>query len=403
MKIQDARSLFPALKQKIHGHDLVYFDSAATTLKPQSVIDRMNHFYSFETANVHRGAHFLSDQATENFENTRKEIADFVQCDVDEVVFTSGTTESINLVASSFGELKLTSGDEVLIFEFEHHGNIIPWQILCEKTQSKLQVVKINDQGEVDMEDFYKKLNSKTKIVSISGCSNVLGTIPDLKSIVTAAHDVHAFVLADAAQLISQKTIRFRDLDLDFLVFSGHKIFGPTGVGALVAKKQHLAQMKPFHSGGSMIKEVTFAKTTYQDGPMRFEAGTPHIAGVIGLGEALRFFKSFSIDEVHFFETQLRTDLEHQLLQNPKITIFGNAKNKGAITSFAVKGIHHSDLSALLDQQGIAVRAGHLCAQPLLARFDLTGFLRVSFSIYNNSDDIQKFQTALSKAIQILG
>lgn len=401
--MKDVRSRFPALKQKVHGHDLIYFDSAATTLKPQSVVDRIAHFYAYESANVHRGAHFLSDQATVHFENTRKQVADFIQCDVDEVVFTKGTTESINVIAASYGEVVVGAGDEVLIAEFEHHGNIIPWQILCDKVGAKLQVAPINDLGEIDFPQFLKKLNSKTKIVSISGCSNVLGTITDLKPVVDAAHGVGSVVVVDAAQLVSQEAVKFRDLGIDFLAFSGHKIFGPTGIGVLAAKKEHLARMKPYQTGGSMIKTVTFAKTTYQEGPLKFEAGTPHIEGVIGLGAALEFFQQLSLSEVRAHEKALRLKLESDLKKNPTVRIFGESPNKGSITSFAVKGIHHTDLAAILDQQGIAVRAGHLCTQPLLERYQATGFLRVSLSIYNSLEEVEKFHLALTKAVQLLG
>ena len=403
MIIQDVRSQFPALTQKVHGHDLVYFDSAATTLKPQSVVDRISHFYAYESANVHRGAHFLSDIATVNFEEARKKVANFIQCDLDEVVFTKGTTESMNIVAASFGETVVGPGDEVLISELEHHGNIIPWQVLCEKTGAKLQVVPLNDLGEIEISAFQKKLTSQTKIVSISGCSNVLGTIPDLKPMIDAAHAVGAVVVVDAAQLVSQEKIKFKELGIDFLAFSGHKIFGPTGIGVLAAKKEHLARMKPYQTGGSMIKEVTFTKTTYQDGPLKFEAGTPHIAGVIGLGAAIDFFQQMPIHEIQAHEQGLRIRLEKDLKANSAIRLFGQSAKKGAIVSFAVKGIHHTDLAAILDQQGIAVRAGHLCAQPLLARYNTTGFLRVSLSVYNQLEEIERFHTALEKAIHLLG
>ncbi len=403
MNVEGIRSQFPALRQKVHGHDLIYFDSAATTLKPQSVVDRITHFYAYESANVHRGAHFLSDQATVHFENTRKQVADFIQCDVDEVIFTKGTTESINMIAASYGEVVVQAGDEILIAEFEHHGNIIPWQVLCEKKGASLKVAPINDLGEIDLNLFLQKLTSKTKIVSLSGCSNVLGTITDLKPLIQAVHSVGAVIVVDAAQLVSQDTVYFKDHGIDFLVFSGHKIFGPTGIGVLAAKKEHLALMKPYQTGGSMIKEVTFARTTYQDGPMKFEAGTPHIEGVIGLGAALKFFQQIPILEIQNHERSLRQRLESDLKQNPAVQIFGESKNKAPITSFAVKGIHHTDLASILDQQGIAVRSGHLCTQPLLARYKTTGFLRVSLSIYNNLDELEKFNSALKKAIQMLG
>jgi cysteine desulfurase/selenocysteine lyase len=400
MNLNEVRSYFPALSQKIHGHDLIYFDSAATTLKPQQVIDRVTRFYSLESANVHRGAHYLSDQATGHFENTRSKVADFVGCDIDEVIFTRGTTESINLVAASFGEVVVGAGDEVLISELEHHGNLVPWQVLCGKVGARLQVCGINDQGEIDFVDFQKKLNRRTKIVAVSGCSNTLGTITDLNSIVSAAHSVG---VVDAAQLVSQASIDFKNLGVDFLAFSGHKLFGPTGIGVLVVKKKHFEKMKPYQTGGSMIKQVTFAETTFQDGPLKFEAGTPHIEGVIGLGSAIDFFREFQILDIQKHEKTLRLELEQFLRKNPLVQILGESEHKGAITSFVVKGIHHSDLAAILDQQGIAVRAGHLCTQPLLTRFNVSGFLRVSISIYNNLGDVQKFQTAFNKAIQMLG
>lgn len=403
MNINEVRSQFPALKQKIHGNDLIYFDSAATTLKPQAVIDRVTQFYTMESANVHRGAHFLSDQATAHFENVRGQVADFLGCESDEVIFTRGTTESINLIAASYGEAVVQAGDEVLISELEHHGNLVPWQVLCGKAGAKLQVCGLNDAGEIDLNDFQKKLNGKTKIVAISGCSNTLGTITDLKSLVALAHAVGAVVVVDAAQLVSQETIDFRRLGADFLAFSGHKLFGPTGVGVLVAQKKHFEKMKPYQTGGSMIKQVTFTETTFQDGPLKFEAGTPHIEGVIGLGAAINFFRQLPMGDVQRHERTLRLELEKFLRMNPLVRILGESEHKAAITSFVVKGIHHSDLSAILDQQGIAVRAGHLCTQPLLARFQVSGFVRVSMSIYNHLEEVQKFQIALTKAIKMLG
>lgn len=397
------RDQFPGLKQKINDADLVYFDSAATTLKPQVVIDRITQFYTFENCNVHRGAHTLSQRATAAFEKVREQTAHFLGAGAsEEIVFTFGTTAGMNLIADSFGGMVVKEGDEILITEFEHHAGIVPWQVLAEKKKAHLKVVRVTEDGELDWDDFTAKLNAKTRIFSFTGCSNTLGTVLPIKEMIQKAKSVGAFTVVDAAQLVSRSQINVRELDCDFLVFSAHKLFGPTGVGVLYGKKNHLDMMPPYQTGGSMISEVSFEKTTYNVTPYKFEAGTPHIAGVLGLGAALDFFSALDFGEIVQHEAALVNSLKARLQDIPGVQIFGNPKEQGPIISFNVEGVHHSDLAQLLDEQGIAVRAGHLCTQPLLARFKKTGTLRVSFSIYNTLEEVERFEVALRKSLQLL-
>lgn len=399
----ELRQQFPALSQKVNGHDLVYLDSAATTLKPTAVVDRITNFYKFETANVHRGAHYLSDKATVEFENARETIRKFIHAkSIEEVIFTSGTTESINLVAVSYGETFLKEGDEIAITELEHHANIIPWQVLAEKKKCVLKYIKVTDAGDLDTASIESVITAKTKIVSFSACSNILGTLTDVEKVVAKAKSVGAVTVLDAAQLVSQKVVDVQKLDVDFLAFSAHKLFGPFGFGVLYGKKDLLQKMPPYKTGGSMISSVSFEKTTYNDLPFKFEAGTPHVEGAVGTAAAINFFNNFNIAEVFEHEQKLMNLLNQGLLEIPEIKLLGTSKTKAAIVSFNIQGVHHSDVGQILDQMGVAVRVGHHCTQPLLKRFGITGSVRASISIYNNQSDIEKAVEAVKKARKML-
>lgn len=397
------RDQFPALKQQAYGKNLVYLDSAATTLKPQSVIDRITHFYSYETSNVHRGAHYLGDVATHAFEASRNKVAEFLGASSsEEIIFVRGTTEAINLVAQSWGSVFLGAGDEILITEMEHHANIVPWQMVAEKIGAKVVAAKILENGELDTEDFKKKLSQKTKLVAFTACSNALGTNTDVVQLTRWAHDVGAKVLVDGAQIVSQSAVNVQELDCDFFVFSAHKLFGPFGFGVLYGKKEILDSMPPYQGGGSMISKVTLEKTTYNDVPFRFEAGTPHVEGAVGLLAAIEFMESLGFDKIHKYEMDLLQQATRKLQEIPDLKIFGTAANKGPIISFNLKGAHHSDVSQILDREGVAVRAGHHCTQPLMAKLGVPGTVRASFSVYNSLEDINALVKAVVKAREML-
>lgn len=397
------RSQFPALTQMVHGKKLVYLDSGATTLKPQSVIDRISHFYSYETSNVHRGAHYLGDVATGHFEAARQKVAQFIgAAQSEEIIFVRGTTEGVNLVANSWGLSNLKAGDEILITVMEHHGNIVPWQMVAEKVGAKVIAADIHDNGELNLEDFKSKLSAKTKLVAFTASSNVLGTNTDAKLLTRLAHEVGAKVLVDGAQIVSQLPVNVQDMDCDFFVFSAHKLFGPFGFGAVYGKKDILDQMPPYQGGGSMISKVTIEKTTFNDVPTRFEAGTPHVEGAVGLHAALDFVEKIGLDKIHTYEMEILKSATEKLLAIPDVKVFGTAANKGAILSFNLKGAHHSDVAQILDQEGVAVRAGHHCTQPLMARLGVPGTVRASFSVYNNHEDIDALVKAVAKAREML-
>ncbi len=397
------RNQFKALDQKINGHQLVYLDSAATTLKPDVVVQRISQFYANESSNVHRGAHHLSDQATRAFEASRIQIQKLINAASDEeIIFTKGTTEGINLVATCFGEHFLKSGDEIVITELEHHANLVPWQNLCLKKNLKLKYITVLPDGSIDEDSIDQIITEKTKLVAFSGCSNILGTFLPIEKIIAKAKTVGAKTLLDAAQLISQKKIDVQLLGIDFLVFSAHKLFGPFGFGILYGKKDLLNQMPAYQYGGSMISEVGFEKTTYNVLPFKFEAGTPHVEGAIGTDTAIQFFNSLGILNIYSHEQQLLNIANEKLQEIPEIQIFGTVKNKSAIISFNLKGAHHSDVGQILDQMGIAVRVGHHCTQPLLKKYGLTGTVRASFSIYNSIDDIDQLIQGLRKAKRML-
>nr|BFD58055.1 cysteine desulfurase [Bdellovibrio sp. CKG001] len=397
------RSQFPALTQLVHGKKLIYLDSGATTLKPQSVIDRISHFYSYETSNVHRGAHYLGDVATGHFEAARQKVADFLGASQsEEIIFVRGTTEGVNLVANSWGLSNLKAGDEILITVMEHHGNIVPWQMVAEKVGAKVVAADIHDNGELNLEDFKSKLSAKTKLVAFTASSNVLGTNTDVKLLTRLAHEAGAKVLVDGAQIVSQLPVNVQDMDCDFFVFSAHKLFGPFGFGAVYGKKAILDQMPPYQGGGSMISKVTIEKTTFNDVPTRFEAGTPHVEGAVGLHAALDFVEKIGLDKIHAYEMEILKSATEKLLAIPDVKVFGTSSNKGAILSFNLKGAHHSDVAQILDQEGVAVRAGHHCTQPLMARLGVPGTVRASFSVYNNHEDIDALVKAVAKAREML-
>ncbi len=401
--IKQIKSLFPTLHQKVNGHDLVYLDSAATTMKPLSVIERITRYYRTDNSNVHRGAHYLSQRGTDEFEKARRTVAEFINARQDaEVIFTRGTTESINLVSHSFGRTFLKDGDEIIISIMEHHANVVPWHVLKTEKGIVLKYVYLDQNGQLDLEQLKTLVTPKTKLVSITGCSNTLGTFTDLKTITKLAHSVSAKVLVDAAQLVSQNKIDVQDLDCDFLVFSGHKLFGPTGIGVLYGKHEILEQLPPYQTGGSMISEVTEQATTFHRPPFRFEAGTPHIEGVVGLMTAIEFFNSIDKNWLREHEDKLLDTATRELEKMGGIVIYGGREHKAPILSFNLEGVHNSDVAALMDQQGVAVRSGHHCTQPLMKYLKTVGTIRASFSIYNDLNDVEKFVASVKKAKDLL-
>lgn len=400
--IEGIRAQFPILTQKVNGRNLIYFDNAATSQKPKSVIDRISSYYEKENANIHRGVHTLSQEATTSYEQARQKISSYLNARSEsEIIFTKGTTDGINLIASSFGEL-LNPGDEVLISAMEHHSNIVPWQLLETRKKIKLKVIPIHKSGEIDLKEFENLLNKKTKLVSITHISNSLGIINPIDEIIHKSHKVGAKVLIDGAQSIQHEKIDLQELDCDFFVFSGHKVYGPTGIGVLYGKSELLNTMPPYQGGGDMIEKVSFEKTTFNVLPFKFEAGTPNIVGGIALGTAFDFIESLNFEECQVHELELLRYAEEQLRSISGIQIFGNSKNKTSVISFNVGNIHPFDIGTLLDKQGIAVRTGHHCTQPIMDFYQIPGTIRVSFSIYNTKSEIDLFMAALNKSIQIL-
>ncbi|MCX6125520.1 MAG: SufS family cysteine desulfurase [Proteobacteria bacterium] len=397
------RAEFPVLKRLIHGKKLVYLDSAATTLKPARVIEAVTRYYREGTANIHRGVHFLSEEATSLYETVRGTAQGFVNAREErEIVFTSGTTASINLVARSFVRPMLKSGDEILITALEHHANIVPWQMLCEETGAKLVVAAVNDDGELLMADFKNKISARTKFMSVIWVSNAIGTINPIQEMVAAAKSAGVPILVDAAQNIAHHPIDVQTLDPDFLVFSAHKLFGPTGVGVLYGKIGHLEKMPPITGGGDMIKSVSFEKTVFAQAPARFEAGTPDIAGVIGFGEAMRFVTDdVGFDFIVNHERKLFQAAEKSLAEVDGLRVIGRAKHKVPVFSLVLDGIHPHDLGTIMDQHGVAVRTGHHCAQPLMTRFGIAATARASFSIYNTLDDVKSLVHSLWQAKEL--
>ena len=400
--IEKIRAQFPILERSVNGKKLVYFDNGATSQKPQCVIDEINTYYSFENANIHRGVHFLSQEATTKYEQARETIQQYIHAKEScEVLFTKGTTDSINLVASSFGET-LQKGDEILLSYMEHHSNIVPWQMLCERKGLVLKVIPIHNTGELNLEVFDNLLTEKTKLLSITHVSNTLGTINPVNYLIEKAHSVGAKVLLDGAQSIQHFPINVQELNCDFFAFSGHKVFGPTGVGILYGKKEILETLPPYQGGGDMISKVTFEKTTYNELPHKFEAGTPHISGGIALGKAFEFLSELDIEGVMNYEHALLKYAEEKLTQIDGLKIIGTAENKASVVSFVIDGIHPFDAGTLLDKQGIAVRTGHHCTQPLMDLFQIPGTIRASFAMYNTLEEIDLFVSALERSVSML-
>ena len=399
----DFKKDFPILKSKVNGQPLIYFDNAATSQKPQCVIDAVNNYYKNFNSNVHRGVHELSQRATSEYESTRATVRDFIGAKKsNQIIFTKGTTDGINIVASSWAENQLKKGDEILITTMEHHSNIVPWQMLCEKLGTKLIVSPINKNGEIIMNEFESLINARTKLIALTHVSNTLGTINPIEEITLLAKENNCKILIDAAQSIPHFKVDVSSFDCDFLVFSGHKIFAPTGVGILYVKEDRFPEMKPYQGGGDMIKEVSFEKTTYNTHPHKFEAGTPNIAGVIGLNEALKYVNKIGIDKIAIIENELLKYALEKISEIDKLKIFGNAKDKASVISFIVEGIHPFDLGTLLDQLGIAIRTGHHCTQPLMSFYNIPGTARVSFAFYNQKSEIDFFINSLKKAIKML-
>jgi len=403
MAILDLRQQFPILNRMVKGKPLVYFDNAATSQKPQVVIDALTHYYTHYNANIHRGIHTLAEEATMAYEATRRTAQEFIgAASEEEIIFSRGTTEGINLIAYTWGRQNIGAGDEIIISGMEHHSNIVPWQILCEEKGAVLKVIPVNDNGELVMDAYKALLNSKTKFVSVVHVSNSLGTVNPIKEIIEAAHQVGAKVLIDGAQSAVHLDINVQEMDCDFFAFSGHKVYGPTGVGVLYGKKELLESMPVFQGGGEMIKEVTFEKTTYNDLPYKYEAGTPNIADTIALKAALDFIKETGKATIRAHEEELLAYATAQFQAIPGLKIIGNAKEKVSLISFIIKGVHPQDVGVLLDNQGIAVRTGHHCTQPLMTRFGIPGTIRASFALYNQKEEIDALITGLHKTIKML-
>ncbi|ACE06349.1 hypothetical protein Aasi_0995 [Candidatus Amoebophilus asiaticus 5a2] len=399
---QEIRRQFPSLEQKVHGSKpLVYLDNAATTQKPQTVLDALIQHYNYSNANVHRAMHVLADRATEALEDTRKTVQEFINAPgAEEIIFTSGTTASINLVASSYGQVYIQPGDEIIISHMEHHANIVPWQMLCQTRKAHLKVIPIDDRGELIMSSFEQLLTAKTRLVAVAYASNNLGTINPIQEIIAKAHHAGALVLIDAAQAAAHLLIDVQSLDCDFLAFSAHKAYGPTGVGILYGKRALLEQMPPYQGGGEMIKEVTLSSSTYNDIPYKFEAGTPNIADIIGFRAALDFIRNLGWSIINKHEKELTSYTQHLLGKIDRIRLIGTATDKVGIVSFTVDKMHHLDVGMLLDAQGIAVRTGHGCAQPLMQRLGVEGIVRVSLAVYNTFEEINYLAHVVAKIVK---
>ncbi|MBI4005622.1 MAG: cysteine desulfurase [Gammaproteobacteria bacterium] len=396
------RADFPILRQNIHGKQLVYLDNAATAQKPERVIKTLDNYYREYNANIHRGIHTLSQKATEAYEKARVKVQHFINASsAKEIIFVRGTTEGINLVAQSYGRTRLKTGDEIIISEMEHHSNIVPWQLLCEQTGAVLRVIPMNDDGELIMEEFEKLLGKKTRIVSVGHISNALGTINPIKKIIKVAHSCNAIVLIDGAQSVPHTAIDVQTLDCDFYAFSGHKLFGPTGIGVLYGKQSLLENMPPYHGGGDMIKMVTFKKTLYNDLPYKFEAGTPHISGVIGLGEAIDYVNDIGFDTIAAYENELIDYAIREASAIAGLKLIGTARDKASILSFVMDNIHPHDIGTVLDHEGIAIRTGHHCAMPVMEHFHVPATARASFAFYNKREEVDLLMTALEKCKEV--
>ena len=400
--VERIREDFPVLKQEVHGKPLVYLDNAATSQKPQEVIDTITDYYSSYNANIHRGLHLLSEQATAAYEEARRIVKDFINASEDrEIIFVRGTTEGINLVANSYGRTSIGRGDEIIISHMEHHSNIVPWQMLCEEKGAALKVVPITDDGELILDEYEEMLSPRTKLVSMTHVSNALGTINPVKLIVEMAHSRGVPVLIDGAQAVPHGPVDVLDLDCDFYVFSGHKVCGPTGIGVLYGKGELLDSMPPFQGGGEMIQSVTFEKTLYNTLPYKYEAGTPNIAGGIGLGVALNYVSRIGMDRVTAYERELLSYATEALSSMEEIRIIGTAREKAGVLSFVMDGVHAHDVGTILDQEGVAIRTGHHCAQPVMQRYGVPATARASLAFYNTRDEIDILVKALDKVIEV--
>jgi cysteine desulfurase/selenocysteine lyase len=404
LDVEAVRAEFPILHQKVHGKPLVYLDNAATSQKPRFVLDATSEYYEKENANIHRGVHYLSERATADYEKAREKAQRFLNAaKSSEIIFVRGTTEGINLVAQTYGRKNVTAGDEVLITAMEHHSNIVPWQMLCEEKGAKLRVAPINDQGELLIDEYEKLLGPRTKIVAITHVSNALGSVNPVKRMIAMAHRRNIPVLVDGAQAVPHMAVDVQDLDADFYTFSGHKVYGPTGIGVLYGKTALLEAMPPYQGGGDMISSVTFEKTTYNKLPYKFEAGTPDIAGVIGLGAALDYVADVGMDAIATHEHDLLAYATEVVSAIPGVRIIGTAAEKAGVLSFMVGEIHPHDVGTILDQEGIAIRTGHHCSQPVMERFCIPATARASFAIYNTRDDIDALVRGIKRVQEVLG
>jgi cysteine desulfurase / selenocysteine lyase len=402
--VQKLRGDFPILREKVHGRALVYLDNAATSQKPVAVIDAIRGYYERDNANIHRGVHFLSEHATDEYEGARKTVQSFLNAaDASEIIFVRGATEAINLVAQTYGRTNVHAGDEVLITAMEHHSNIVPWQMLCEEKGARLRVAPMSDRGELLLEEFEKLLGPQTKIVAVTQVSNALGTINPVERIIEMAHGWNIPVLVDGAQAVPHLKVDVQVQDCDFYVFSGHKLYGPTGIGVLYGKAHLLETMPPYQGGGDMISSVTFDKTIYNHRPYKFEAGTPHVAGAIGLAAAIKYLNHVGMDSLAAYEHQLLTYATEAVSAIAGIRVIGTARAKAGVLSFLLDSIHPHDIGTILDQHGIAIRTGHLCAQPVMQRLGIAATARASFALYNTRDEVDALVEGIQKVREVFG
>ena len=402
LDIQQIRRDFPICNRKVYNKPLVYLDNAATTQKPQVVIDAIVKYYSEDNANIHRGVHHLSQISTAAFEETRENYANYINASKKhELIFTKGTTDAINLVASAYGRKFVEEGDEIIVSALEHHSNLVPWQMLCEEKKAKLKIVPVNDQGEFVFEEFEKLLNDRTKLVSVAHVSNALGSVNPIKEIIEKAHEYDALVMIDGAQGLPHYRVDVQELDCDFYAFSGHKFYGPMGAGILFGKEQLLLSMDPYQMGGEMVDQVSFDKTTFNELPFKFEAGTPNVEAVIGMNAALEYVRTLGVENIAAYEAELLNYATEKLLEIEGVRIIGNAKNKASVISFLIGDIHPYDAGMVIDKMGIAVRTGHHCAQPILDQFEIPGTVRASFAMYNTKEEIDQLVAAV-KQVKIM-
>lgn len=402
--LNSIRHDFPVLDNKVYEKLLVYLDNAATTQKSRDVINRVSDYYRNENANIHRGVHYLSQQATEAFENARKTVKEWINAEeTREIIFTKGATEAVNLIAHSFARPNLEAGDEVIISEMEHHSNLVPWQVVCEEKGAVLKVIPFSDDGELDLAEYKKFLSKKTKLVAITHVSNVLGTINPVKHMIDIAHKQGVPVLVDGAQAIPHSEVDVQELGCDFYCFSGHKVYGPMGIGVLYGKSGLLEKMPPYQTGGEMVEDVTIEKTTYNELPYKFEAGTPNVAGVVGLEAALKYIEKVELKDIENHEQELLDYATIELLKIEGLTIYGTSDHKCSVVSFNMEGIHPYDAGIIIDQMGVAVRTGHHCAQPIMDRYGVPGMIRASFGLYNTLQEVDRLVEAVKQAKKMLG